>query len=93
METVEKGPLRLLLIGLTGVVKSRLGNKLSGNKIFTESEDPNSCTKGIQIATNQFGVEIIDSQGLEDTDNEGKEAISSIFKEIKDKRPNVLVYV
>lgn len=93
METVEKRPLRLLLIGLTGMGKSRLGNKLSGNKIFKESEDPNSCTKGTQIATNQFGVEIIDSQGLEDTDNEDKEAIASIFKEIKDKRPNVLAYV
>ena len=93
METSEKRPIRLLLIGLTGVGKSRLGNKLSGNKIFIESEDSNSCTKGTQKATNQFGVEIIDSQGLEDTDDEDKEAIGSIFEEIKDKRPNVLVYV
>ena len=92
MET-EKRPIRLLLIGLTGAGKSRLGNKLSGNKIFKESECSNSCTKGTQIVTNQFGVEIIDSQGLEDTDNEDKEALASIFKEIKEKRPNVLVYV
>lgn len=93
METIEKRPLRFLLIGLTGVGKSRLGNKLSGKKLFQESEESNSCTKGTQIATNEIGVEIIDSQGLEDTDNEDKEALSSIFNEIKNKKPNVLIYV
>ena len=92
-KTIEKRPLRLLLIGLTGVGKSRLGNKLSGKNLFIESDGPNSCTKGTQISTNQFGVEIIDSQGLEDTENEDKEALSSIFNEIKTKKPNVLIYV
>ena len=99
-ETIEKRPLRLLLIGLTGVGKSRLGNKLSGINLFQESDESNSCTKGTQIATNQFGVEIIDSQGLEDTaqgledtNNEDKEALTSIFNEIKTKKPNVLIYV
>ncbi len=85
-ETIEKRPLRLLLIGVTGV-GSRLGNKLSGKNLFQESDESNSCTKGTQIATNQFGVEIIDSQGLEDTDNEDKEALTSIFNEIKTKNP------
>ena len=78
-KTIEKRPLRLLLIGLTGVGKSRLGNKLSGKNLFIESDGPNSCTKGTQISTNQFGVEIIDSQGLEDTENEDKEALSSFL--------------
>lgn len=93
METLEKRPFRLLLIGLTGVGKSRLGNKLSGNKLFIESDQSDSCTKGTQISTNQFGVEIIDSQGLEDTDDQDKEALTSIFNEIKNKKPNILVYV
>ena len=93
METVERRPLRLLLIGLTGVGKSRLGNKLSGKKLFVESDNPFSCTKKTQSATNQFGIEIIDSQGFEDTDNEDKEALASIFGEIKNKKPNVLVFV
>jgi len=93
METKYKRTLRLILIGLTGVGKSRLGNKLSGKKEFIESDGPDSCTKKIQKVLNQFQVEIIDSQGLSDTDNEDKEAITSIFKEIKENKPNVLAYV
>ena len=93
METIEKRPFRLLLIGLTGAGKSRLGNKLSGHKIFQESDEPNSCTKGTQKATNQFGVEIIDSQELSDTDNEDKIDLASIFTQIKENKPNILVYI
>ena len=59
---------KLLLFGLTGVGKSRLGNYLSGEKIFKESDETKSCTRGVQAIINRFGVEIIDSQGLEDTE-------------------------
>ena len=83
----------ILLIGLTGAGKSRLGNNLSGMKIFKESDEPNSCTKGTKGIVNQFNVEIIDSQGLEDTDNEDKEALASIFNCIKNKRPNIIAFV
>ena len=47
----------------------------------------------MQRAINQFGVEIIDSQGLADTNKEDKDGLISIFSEIKEKRPNVLAYV
>ena len=93
METWYKKNLSIILIGLTGVGKSRLGNKLSGKKEFIESDGPDSCTKNIQKVLNQFKVEIIDSQGLSDTNNEDKEAITSIFNEIKENKPNVLAYV
>ena len=92
-EIVFERNLRIILIGLTGVGKSRLGNKLSGKKEFLESDGPDSCTKKIQKVLNQFKVEIIDSQGLSDTNNEDKEAITSIFNEIKENKPNVLAYV
>ena len=84
---------KILLIGLTGAGKSRLGNNLSGAKIFKESDEPNSCTKGTEGIINQFNVEVIDSQGLEDTDNEDKEALTSIFNCIKSKRPNMIAFV
>ena len=83
MKSDYKRNFRLMLLGLTGAGKSRLGNKLSGVKKFILSESPDSCTKGIQIATNQFGVEIVDSQGLANTNNEGKKGLISIFNEIK----------
>jgi hypothetical protein len=82
-----------MLLGLTGAGKSRLGNKLSGNVNFIESDGSDSCTKKVQRAINQFGVEIIDSQGLADTNKEDKDGLISIFSEIKEKRPNVLAYV
>ena len=45
MKESFKRPKRLFLLGLTGAGKSRLGNKLSGKKIFTESFGTDSCTK------------------------------------------------
>ena len=93
METSFKRTPKLMLLGLTGAGKSRLGNKLSGKKEFKESDGSKSCTKNIKKALNQFQVEIIDSQGLSDTDNEDKNALISIFNEIKNNKPNVLAYV
>lgn len=84
---------KILLIGLTGAGKSRLGNFLSGAKIFKESDGPDSCTKGTEGIINHFIVEVIDSQGLEDTDNEDKEVLTSIFNCIKNKRPNIIALV
>ena len=93
MKSDFKRLLRLMLLGLTGAGKSRLGNKLSGVRQFIESDGSDSCTKKVQKATNQFGVEIIDSQGLADTNKEDKDGLISIFNEIKENRPNVLAYV
>ena len=84
---------KLLLIGLTGVGKSRFGNYLSGEKIFKESDETKLCTRGVKAIINRFGVEIIDSQGLEDTEKEDKEAIKAIFETIKNNRPNVIALV
>ena len=85
--------LKLMLLGLTGAGKSRLGNKLSGNNLFKESDGSDSCTKNIDKAFNQFNVEIIDTPGLADTDNEEKENIILIANEIKKSKPNILAYV
>ena len=85
--------LKLMLLGLTGAGKSRLGNKLSGNNLFKESDGSDSCTKNIDKAFNQFNVEIIDTPGLADTDNEEKENLIVIANEIKKSKPNILAYV
>jgi len=82
-----------MLLGLTGAGKSRLGNKLSGNNLFKESDGSDSCTKNIDKAFNQFNVEIIDTPGLADTDNEEKENLIVIANEIKKSKPNILAYV
>lgn len=84
---------RLILLGTTGSGKSRFGNKFSKKHIFKESEEPDSCTKGIYRAYNDYGVEIIDTQGLNDTNDEDKKGLTSIFNEIKENKPNILVYV
>ena len=93
MNVSYKRDLKLMLLGLTGAGKSRLGNKLSGKKEFEESSASDSCTKKINKVKNQFNIEIIDSQGLADTDNEDKKGLVSIFNEIKEDKPNVLAYV
>ena len=93
MKELLKRTKRLFLLGLTGAGKSRLGNILSGKKIFTESFGTDSFTKGKKKEVNQFGVEIIDFQGLIDTGGDDKDALTSIFSEIKENRPNVLAYV
>lgn len=93
MKELLKRPKRLFLLGLTGAGKSRLGNILSGKKIFTESFGTDSFTKGKKKEVNQFGVEITDFQGLIDTGGDDKDALTSIFSEIKENRPNVLAYV
>lgn len=85
--------LKLMLLGLTGAGKSRLGNKLSGNNLFKESDGSDSCIKNIDKAFNQFNVEIIDTPGLADTDNEEKENLIVIANEIKKSKPNILAYV
>ena len=84
---------KMILIGLTGSGKSRFGNRSSGFKKFNESSSTKSCTKGTQTEINQFGVEITDTQGLDDTDKEDKQGISSLFNSIKQNKPNIIAYV
>ena len=85
METKYKKALSLLLLGSRSVGKSRLGNKLLGKKEFIEGSSTKETTKFL----NQSGIEIIDTQGLSDSNEE----ISSICNEIKKNKPNILAYV
>ena len=87
MITSFKKNLSLLLLGLTCVGKSRLGNKLSGEKEFEEG----SSTKRIQKVLNKFNVEIIDTPGFDDFDNENK--FASLKQEIKNNKPNIIAFV
>ena len=93
MSSTNKKYHSLYLIGLTGHGKSRLGNKLSGKKEFIESAGCDSCTKTIKKVINKFDIEIVDTPGLDDTDNGDKNIIASIFKDIKENKPNVLAFV
>jgi hypothetical protein len=93
MESSDRKYPSLYLIGLTGQGKSRLGNKLSGKKEFIESAGCDSCTKIIKKVIGKFDIEIVDTPGLDDTDNDDKNIIASIFKDIKENKPNVLAFV
>ena len=96
MTTIYKRTKRIMLIGLTGAGKSRLGNKLSETINFQESDGIESCTDKIQ-KTDNSEIQIIDTPGLGDTNGKEKDKknISLIFNEIKNEesRPNVLAYV
>ena len=94
MEKSYINGFKLMLLGLTGAGKSRLGNKLSGiNEYFKESPDGESCTKEIKKCLNHY-VQIIDTPGFGDTKKEDeKQNLTKIFNEIKESEPNVLAYV
>ena len=85
--------LRLMLLGETGHGKSRLGNKLSGKNEFKESAGCKSCTKNIKKVVNDFDIEITDTQGFLDTEEDDKNGLISIFNDIKTNKPNVIAYV
>lgn len=96
MEIEFKKNISLMLLGLTGSGKSRLGNKLLEEIKFKESDDVESCTKNIQREESKSGIEVIDTQGFFDTNKkDDKNGLISIFEAIRDKvhRPNLLVYV
>lgn len=89
METKYKKALSLLILGSRGVGKSRLGNKLLGKKEFIEDSLTTETTK----FSNKSGIEIIDTKGLSDSNEENKILISSICNEIKKNKPNILAFV
>lgn len=94
MKTTYQRAFKIMLLGLTGAGKSRLGNKLTQRKIFKESEGPKSCTKQVQKAFAIIeNVEIIDTQGFLDTEGDDKDCLIGLSKAINENTPNLFAFV
>ncbi|VDI70638.1 Hypothetical predicted protein [Mytilus galloprovincialis] len=65
--------LRFVMIGKTGVGKSRVGNTILGEKAFLFATDSKSCTKECRLESAQrFGkkIDVVDTPGVFDTEND-----------------------
>jgi len=94
----QKSKINLLLAGVTGAGKSSLGNLLSGAETFKVSDKAVSETKDHSVATgNLKGIEVtvIDTMGLNDTNDSQTIVRSKITKAIKSMKGgfDVLLFV
>ncbi|BFU22476.1 Protein of unknown function, DUF258/AIG1 family/50S ribosome-binding GTPase, putative [Entamoeba histolytica] len=88
MSLQERGRTQLILVGETGAGKSSLGNYLLRNdeNAFKSSSAPNSETKeavGKYAKDAENGLFVIDTPGLNDTDNFDNEGIQKIINSVK----------
>ncbi|XP_031413724.1 GTPase IMAP family member 9-like, partial [Clupea harengus] len=78
-------PLRIVLIGKTGVGKSAVGNTTLGREAFTSESSANSVTDTCdrRSVLNPRQIEVIDTPGILDTDRDAEYIKKEIVKCIK----------